>query len=71
MMIGSTEWKIAELERKLAEIEEDFKALQEERAKRPFEVSIDEEEEILNILNWLAGKYKEIEKEIKQLKKAA
>lgn len=71
MMIGSTEWKIAEAERKLAEIEEDFKALQEERAKRPFEVSIDEEEEILNILNWLAGKYKEIEKEIEQLKKDA
>lgn len=71
MRIGSTEWKIAEAERKLVEIEEDFKALQEERAKRPFEISEDEETEILNILNFLSKKYKEIENEIEKLKKTA
>ena len=71
MMIGSTEWKIAEAERKLAELEEKFKELQEERAERAFEISEYEEKEILNILDDIAGKYKEIEKEIEQLKKTA
>jgi chromosome segregation ATPase len=71
MMIGSTEWKIAELERNLADLEEKFKALQEERAERAFELEDWEEEEILNILDDLANKAKDAEKEIEQLKKTA
>lgn len=68
MKIGSTEWKIAEQERKLAELENKFKELQEERAERAFEISKYDEEEILNILDWLAEQYKETEKAIEQLK---
>ena len=70
MMIGSTEWKIAKLKRRLAALEINYKWLQNDRAERAFEMTKEEEEEILNILNEIAKKYKEIEKEIEQLKAA-
>lgn len=70
MIFGSTEWQIADNKKTLAVLERNYKEFQNDRAERAFEMTKEEDEEILNILDEIAERYKKLEKEIEQLERA-